>query len=425
MRSLPLIALVAAACGSHHSSPPQLTTGRAWIVSPRGPLDLAQVLVSPDVKPGDAILLRTGIYRVPDRSDGNLGFRIRLHGDAKRPITIASFPGEHAVIDGGLTDKDGACSHVRIRDLEILVSENLKATGVSKQNGSWPSDLGRPAGGVNLFNAHDVKVINNVIHHNAVGVSMWGPVSGNSEIYGNLIYANGWLAPDRHHGHGIYMQNSSTDYKYVVENLIFDNYDLNVQAYGSPRASVARIVVARNVVYSGSRTEDGRLLIGGYAPFSGVKAIDNVLYRSALQVGYAHTGGDQAVVTGNTVWKNDVFIENENNITKLRAKNNFAWPADREPKLDDAPVAAPKPRVILQRNAYDAKRALLTILNFSKAPVVDVDFAGFLKVGDTYELKAPDRFYGRPVSVGKYEGKPVPMKLTSEFATFIVRRTTK
>lgn len=425
-----LLALVVsgtAACSANPSASVAKPTqpGRIWFVAPttRPPLDLTSLLTSPQVKPGDTIMLRGGTYRLPDRSDNNLGFLIKLKGEKARPITIQAAPGQRAIIDGGLTDKDGLCAHVRIRDLEILVSENLERAGTSTQKTSWPTDLKRPAGGVNLFTADDVKVINNVIHHNSVGVSMWGPVSGNSEVYGNLIYENGWIGPDRHHGHGIYMQNSSVDWKYVVENVIFNNFDLNVQIYGSPRATIAQIAVARNVVYSGDNTEDGRLLIGGYAPFRRVKALDNVLYRAALQVGYDHKGGDDAVVKGNTVWKSDVYIESiNNNITKLSAANNLAWPANRAAAIDGSPVAVTKPRITLRPNAYDKNRALLSILNFGGAATVDVDFAGFLRVGDSFELRAPHDFYGAARFVGTYDGKPIALRLRDDFAAFIVLR---
>ena len=61
-----------------------------------------------------------------------------------------------------------------------------------------------------------VKLINCIIHHGTVsGIGFWAGMSGESEVYGNIVYDNGYTGPDRGHGHSIYTQGNEFDGKFV------------------------------------------------------------------------------------------------------------------------------------------------------------------------------------------------------------------
>ena len=110
-----------------------------------------------------------------------------------------------------------------------------------------------------------LKFINLVIHDARQGFSFWKEAA-DAEVNGCLIYYNGWNGTDRGHGHGIYTQNQ-TGTKHIVDNIIFQNFDHGIQAYGSASAYLNNYDIEGNTFSSDGilATPDGggNLLIGG------------------------------------------------------------------------------------------------------------------------------------------------------------------
>src|SRR5205085_712137 len=102
--------------------------------------------------------------------------------------------------------------------------------------GSFPADLPR-WNGVYTTAPHN-KFINLVVHDLANGIAVFAADS--TEVSGSLVYFNGWDAPDRGHGHGIYTQNVTGD-RLVSNNIIFDQLSHGIHAYGSSAASLNNI----------------------------------------------------------------------------------------------------------------------------------------------------------------------------------------
>jgi hypothetical protein len=386
------------------------------------PWDLPTALVNTrDIVGGDTLYLREGTYYHPNRSGWTSGYDIGLQGRPGQPVTVRPYANERVTIDGGMESVETP-RHLIIRDLEILVSENLSQSRLTANPGSdaYKNELNRPWGGINLRLGHDIKVVNNVIHANAQGIGFWGKVSGNSELYGNIIYDNGWEGPDRNHGHGIYAQNATDDFKIVEDNILLGNWSLNMQAYGSTAARVDRFVVSRNVFAKTGASDSGQLLLGGQYPSQTIRVHDNVGYMANLSIGYVNKG-DDAIVTGNRV-KGDISFKQW---TNLKATDNIEWYwGENSPRLDETCIPVPgAPYIIVNVNRYDSARANLVIWNFPLANDVTVDFSDFLNPGEAFKLLEPTDFYGAPVYEGVYQGKPVDVPIQGqEFATFVVMR---
>ena len=51
-----------------------------------------------------------------------------------------------------------------------------------------------------------------------------------AELYGNIVYYNGWDGTDRGHGHGVYVQNQNGA-KTMTDNIVFDQFGWGFHAY--------------------------------------------------------------------------------------------------------------------------------------------------------------------------------------------------
>jgi len=86
-------------------------------------------------------------------------------------------------------------------------------------------------GGATALEAGSVgnKLIN-IIMHDAAGGS-GGVGSPDSEVYGSIIYNNGWVSPNRGNGHGFYIHNPTSSLFKVVDNLIFNNFGYGLHGF--------------------------------------------------------------------------------------------------------------------------------------------------------------------------------------------------
>jgi len=65
------------------------------------------------------------------------------------------------------------------------------------------------------------------------------------------------------------------------------------------------------------------------------------------------------------------------------------------------------PRVFVRANKYEPGRAHVVVYNWSRQPTVPVDVAGVLRVGDRYEVRNVQDFFGAPVLRGTYDGRAI------------------
>ena len=379
-----------------------------WFIGPAGkpsnpgtqgaPWDIASALGGKQkVAPGDTLRLLAGTYRRRPKEQ----FEVRLAGTAEKPIHVRPAPGARATIDGGLA-VHAPSAHAWLRDLEILVSEpnpEKIATG-----GSHPKDFARPWGGLNMFGGKHCKYIHITIHDCRQGISCWRGET-DPEIYGCVVYDNGWLAPDRGHGHCIYTQNE-TGVKTIANCILTCRYrgTYTMHAYGSSRAFVDNYLIADNIAYG-----LGPFLVGGGKPSRGIRVFRNVLHGVSMQIGYNAPHNEDCEVRDNLIADGALSIHRYRKAVK--EGNLVLAKGAKRPKGS---------KVVLLPSTYDARRAHLAILNWGRAPSVRVPVAPFLKPGDRFRLLDPKALFGKPLLEGTCEGNAVAVPMKDEFAAFVL-----
>lgn len=264
------------------------------------PWDLATALDHPlVVKPGDTIWLRGGTYTG--------AFTSGITGTSTSPVTLRAYPGERAIIDGnGFTESpltvQGAWT--KYWGFEVTNSDPKRVTELG---GSNPADLNRQ-GGIRALGPHN-KFINIISHNNGSGIGFWS-LTEDSEIYGCIIYNNGWLGPDRGHGHGIYTQNEAGT-KRVVDTLVFNNFGYGFHVY-SQLGQISGLHLEGNASFNNGSTSSRDPLnrtpnfYVGDGAYDDITITNNYLYHpiwadgTNLSVGN-RDGGQNVVITDNHV----------------------------------------------------------------------------------------------------------------------------
>ena len=164
-------------------------------------------------------------------------------------------------------------------------SHPLRSTDVSGSNTGLSGLRGTSIRTLNV-NAliPGVKVINNIIHDTS-GVG--GPRFKNAidgESYGNIIYNNGRLGPDRGHGHAFYWQNK-TGTKRIVDNIAFHQFAMGFSIYGNSAAPLVGFHIEGNIMFNeGAAAGVGHRghgnLIGGGTPVDRVTLDKNFFYAN-------------------------------------------------------------------------------------------------------------------------------------------------
>ena len=390
------------------------TQAAQWYSAPGGkpdaqgtkdaPWDLESALSGQQkLAPGDTLWLLPGTYKYPDRKLGSPGYIVRLGGEKGKPIHVRGVPGGRVTIDGGLSVQQPS-TRLWIRDLEILVSENLSMSRTLDEPGSHPTSYKRPWGGLHIHAGEGCKFINLVIHDNAQGVSWWRG-STNSEVYGCIIYDNGWKAPDRGHGHAIYTQNQD-GLKTISDCIMTGGFGYTLHAYGSSQAYVDNYLVEGNICY-----DAGTFLIGGGRPSRNIRAAENYLCNVNVQIGYSAPHNEDCQIRDNIILGGGLQINNYKRV--MKEGNLVLGKNDPRPKDLDA-------RIVLRPNRYDPHRANLAVFNWAKKPAVHLLPKSFLQPGDKYRLIDPRDFFGKPVVAGTFDGKPIRVPVAGEFAAFVL-----
>lgn len=381
------------------------------------PLALATALADDSpANPGDTVWLRGGTYQGP--------FTSAVSGGPQQPIRFRGYLGERVIIENAPSRVSALTvtgTWTEFWDLEITNSDTLR---VSNDSGSWPEDL-RRSSGVDAKGAHN-KLINLVIHDMADGIGIWSEAE-ETGAYGNVIFYNGWEAPDRSHGHGIYTQNR-VGHREIVGNIIFDQFSHGIHAYGSSAAYLDNITLRNNIVFgNGSIAKSGGerdILLGGGRTAHNAVVEGNATYGAQSNVGYS-AGCEEATIASNVFFGLSPLILQS--CTPAMTDNTFIGP------MGPAVQAFPANRyiadrgqakgtiVMVHRNPMDASRAAVAIYNFDRLPSVKVDLSSVLADGQPFEIIDVQNLFGTPVVSATYRaGSLVAVPMTSTTVTPIV-----
>jgi hypothetical protein len=387
--------------------------------TPELPLDLNTALsANTPAGPGDTIWVHGGTYRG--------AYRSQLTGTADAPIVVRVVPGERAVID--TTDSKGDGLFVNgawawYWGFEILNSE---ANRLSKAQHNL--DITRGTGVTS--HAPGAKFINLIIHDMKIGLGLWAS-SPDSEVYGSLIYHNGFAADDRGHGHGIYAQNK-TGTQHLTDNILFGGFSHGIHVYGSDAAHLDNLQLEGNVVFNSGVLDayyQRNILIGGGRKAEKPRLVRNYTYYSPFKrggenaVGYsagcsdlhakdnyfAHEGRYPLILENcDGVLEDNVMVGFVNDAFMARyAKNTY---------IRENPTGT---KVIVRPNRYEPGRSNVIVYNWDDRPSVELDISATgLQKGQRYVIRDVQNYFGPPILTGTYDpGQAVQLPMTGDKAT--------
>lgn len=401
------------------------------------PWDLDSALLGhSEVKPGDIIWVIGGIYHpVVEPSKYN----IKVSGTEDNPVVVRAYPGERVSIDGGIQIHN---PNVVFWGFEVFSSSTLRTSD------------DRP-GGIAIY-SDNVALINNVIHDGEFGisaqVSTGSYYSRNALIYGNLSYNNGYIEPDRGHGHGLYAQNQDGT-KHIYENIIFNNFGgYSFHIYGED-------VPLNNFVFFGNVAINDNFLVGGLKPATNIQFYENYTFNAKTKFGFSDVDNVNISAEGNHFWNDassaldikwwdkDVnilnnFFYSKDTLSLLESnkRENYTWDQNSyysystnlypfnlnkstknwsewrnstgfDLKSNFFPNIPTKTNVIVRPNDYEEKRGNIIIQNWQKLASVNVDISTLgLEIGDEYTIHNALNFYDETIE-GTYNGKPITIPM--------------
>jgi len=521
-------------------------SGPSFYVAPNGstsgngslsnPWNLQTALNHPSaVLPGATIYLRGGTYTGK--------FTSKLRGTQSNPITVRSYPGEWAKIDGyarttlsasinsstrtmtvanssgfaegmfftfhdGVEGLEEVCQVDSVSGNTVTINRGWSGTAaVSHASGvtvvlgghnlqidgadtiyrnleitnsdpvrvqAQPNTQSAPhmRGSCDLRGAR-VKLINCVLHDMQEGI---GGVSSSfgAEIYGCIIYNNGYVQNNVYSGHGMYLQNSdASNPKVIKDSIVFNNFAIGIQGLSQTGNTVGMHVIGSVVFGNGAQGGTplwGVLLGANDGTADDLKVDSSFFYKSpnvssnALTLDFVSQtgrgevtntvigggrdgieikGGSSIKLTGNTVFLNHVggqeFMMNLKNISSSAAMTVSAnryfnssgntivfgknedfrtfsgWQSAFGVDLSgstNSNAAPPANWVFVRPNQYEPGRAHIIIYNWSQTGTVSVDVSGILNAGDQFEVRNVQNYFASPVIEGTYTGQSLQLPMT-------------
>ena len=398
-----------------------VATAAEFYVSPSGspsgsgsqsnPWDLQTAFDQPSVvHAGDTIWLRGGVYTGYYTS--------RLVGTAAAPILVKQYPGERARIDGNHVGTQPTItvngSYTWLWGFEVFNSDPTRWTS----DGNDPPRRGL---GIQLSGT-GTKMINMVVHDTTEGVL--DPSGADAaEVYGNLIYYNGYDSPDRGHGHGIYVQNDAGNpLKKIYDNIVLEQFGYGLHGY-TEGGDLDNIEYQGNTVFNnGGLSSHGwttDILLGGLVNANVPKLTANMAYTQthagSNNLGYS-AGCASPTVTGNIFSTGTAFkIVSCTNITMTGNTFYGSLSGFTQSQFPSNTYYSSRPTGLwtyVRPNAYEAGRANITIYNWDLQSTVSVDLSAVLTAGQGFEVRNAADFYGAPVLQGTYDGSAVVLPMT-------------
>lgn len=398
---------------------PRVTGARDFYAAPTGkatsdgsiknPFDLATALSSSGpVAPGDTLWLRGGTYKGP--------FKSTLMGANDAPIFVRRYPGERAVIDSGSTGEPALTvggGWTWYWGLEFFDSGSQRTT---REDGARPKDLMRGTGIV--ASASNVRFINLVMHDLAGGIHV-GEGAANVEIYGSILYHNGWQGPTvprgagvevflpktavylrdniafRQFGSGIQVRSGRDEHVFLEGNIVYDSGDLAPQRAANLLLAGGHLHLLNNHTnFSSGDRRGGSNIVGYDAGCSSVDARENYWVNAA---GYPlELSKCEGTIASNVIA--GVFDD----ALTSRFRDNSYHRSGRPPGF----------KTLVLPNSYETGRAHIVIHNWDRVNAVRINLAeAGLKPGVAYEIRNVQNLSADPVAAGVYDGGLLSLRL--------------
>jgi hypothetical protein len=405
------LACAAASAADFYVAPNASASGTGTIGNP---WKLQTALDQPAaVDPGDTIWLRGGTY---------VGhFTSNLNGTSSSPITVKQYPGERATLDGHLDSSNSPTltvngSYTWFWGLEVMNSGTNRTT-----NGS--GDIPPPGKGPGFYvGGPGTKIINCVVHDNSEGLDVWEAAT-DAEVNGNLSYFNGWDdLPTRGSGHGIYTQNQ-TGTKRFYDNILHDGFSYGIHAYAEG-GHLDNIDMEGNISFTNGSLSQvsgyaGNLLLGGLTVAHNPKMISNYAYFPSggkyTNLGYS-AGCANATVTNNYFAGGQSFkLVACSGVTMTGNTFYGSWAGFSPSSYPSNTYYSSRPTgvvTVVRPNAWESGRANIAIYNWDLVSTVSVDVSAVLSVGQGFEVRNAQDFYGAPVLTGTYDGSALVLPMT-------------
>ncbi len=249
--------------------------------------ELASLLTaSTRIAPCDTVEIAAGVY---------VGtFVSTLQGSAQLPITVRGAAGGGVVM---LDKADTLENHAVLRiEGQYVVYQDFSITNSApgRYDPDWTHQTVFRGWGVDVEAAHNT-IRNLHITDTEGGIAAFSN-SPDTLIDGNHINNVGINAPDRGHGHGLYLQNGAyadQSPKYIRNNWIgytYSNYGVHAYTEGG---------ALHNLIFENNAQVGGIWLVGGDTPASGIVMRGNTLHAVSVQLGYGNTQNVDVSVTDN------------------------------------------------------------------------------------------------------------------------------
>jgi len=311
--------------------------------------------------------------------------------------------------------------------LEVMYSQESHVLG--ENNPPWPNFSTAITDQCN-----GCKFINMVIHDSGANGIFSNASAQSTEIYGSLIFYNGIDdTKSRAHGHGIYSQNTQMGpAKRFLNNVIFRSFGYGVQVFGTSDAYLDNFQLEGNTLFNaGEQTRQGftrNLLIGGSNVARNLVLRGNYSYfpsgagKGEQNVGY-DSGCSSAAITGNYFVGGEAALSLVNCADAVLSGNTFFGPlrGGSSSQYENNTLHRARPtgvEVFVRPNFYEIGRANITIFNWDRLSAVSVNLSKVgLQVGDAYEVRDVQDFFGPAVLAGKYDGNDIAVPMTGTRAT--------
>jgi hypothetical protein len=269
---------------------PSATTGNGSITNPWSlTLALTNATV---VHPGDTVWLRGGTYNAHSVIWPNNLF-CDLTGTSNNPIVVRQYPGERAILDGGIHTGNG--DWVTFWGFEVTCS-----TARTNSYANRPSAFS--------LEKTTYKLINLVLHD--TGHPGIGGTAG--EIYGCILWGTGIYNTDSPYsvtnpwdrGSAMYLQNSTTNGYNISDNISSRNFISGIKSYAEHGFANGMTVDGNIVFKNGEESIFCEVL---YNSITNYTAINNFVYRGGNNA-YGYYSVDTLAQHHGLVYSNNYVV---------------------------------------------------------------------------------------------------------------------